>query len=127
MGQYFKAINTKKQEYVCPWCIDCGAKLWEWAANPQGAIFTYLLRKSSSTGGGDYGGSQTQVIELNDLTDFSDVLAKGLAREGMNMEIPEEAMVGRWAGDPVYMIGDYDESNLYETSRTYRNISKRVG
>ncbi|MDB5392139.1 MAG: hypothetical protein JWM11_7785 [Planctomycetaceae bacterium] len=46
MGQYFAAVNTDKKEFVCPWCIGGGAKLWEWAANPTGAIFTLLLRKS---------------------------------------------------------------------------------
>ena len=53
MGQYFKAVNTDKQEYVCPWCIEGTAKLWEWAANTQGSIFTLLLRKSDQGGGGD--------------------------------------------------------------------------
>lgn len=56
MGQYFKAVNTDKKEYVCPWCIGGGAKLCEWAANSQGAIFTLLLRKSDEGGGGDFYG-----------------------------------------------------------------------
>jgi hypothetical protein len=36
MGQYFKACDLDKQEYICPWCVGGAAKLWEWAANPWG-------------------------------------------------------------------------------------------
>src|SRR5438874_1459845 len=54
MGQYFKAVNLDKKEYVCPWRLSGGAKLWEWSANAQGSIFTLLLRKSSEGGGGDF-------------------------------------------------------------------------
>jgi hypothetical protein len=50
MGQYFRPANVDKKEYVCPRCIGGFAKLYEWAANPQGAIFTMLLRKSSASG-----------------------------------------------------------------------------
>ena len=69
MGQYFKPVNLDKREYVCPWCIGGLAKLWEWAANPWGAIFVMLLRKSSGGGGGDYGAGPTQVISLDDNSD----------------------------------------------------------
>ena len=33
---------------------------------------------------------------------------------------------GRWAGDEVYLVGDYDSSELYEESRSYRNISREL-
>ena len=61
MGQYFVAINKDKKEYVCPWCLGGGAKLFEWAANPQGAIWTLLLRQSSEGGGGEYDGENSLV------------------------------------------------------------------
>ena len=96
MGQYFKAANTDKHEYVCPWCIGCTAKLWEWAANPHGSIFTLLLRKSDHGGGGD-----CQCFDTS-------------------------AVAGRWAGDRVCLIGDYDSSRLYEEMKSYRNISREV-
>lgn len=86
MGQYFKAVNTDKQEYICPWCIGGGAKLWEWAVNPQGSIFVWLLQKNPAQHDG-------------------------------------QKLAGRWAGDAVSLVGDYDESNLYERARRYRNIS----
>lgn len=36
---------------------------------------------------------------------------------------------GRWAGDKVYLVGDYDRSKLYdivETEKKFKNISKLV-
>ena len=97
MGQYFKAVNVSKQEVVCPWCLNGGAKLFEWAANPQGAVFTLLLRKSDDSGGGDF----------HDVT----------------FETDPAAIVGRWAGDRVVLIGDYDSGQLWERAKSYRNIS----
>ncbi|KAA1258576.1 hypothetical protein LF1_10980 [Rubripirellula obstinata] len=125
MGQYFKPVNTDKKEFVCPWCIGGGAKLWEWAANRQGAVFTLLLRQSGCTGGGDYGGQEPQVVELKDGDNIADIIAKGVVREGMSMPIPNESIVGRWAGDRVALIGDYDDSGIYSiASEQYRNISE---
>ena len=43
----------------------------------------------------------------------------------INLENPQFA--GRWAGDEVYLVGDYDESNLYEIAESeYHNISKEL-
>lgn len=129
MGQYFKAINLDKREVVCPWCLDGGAKLWEWAVNHQGAIFTLLLRQSSQTGGGDYGGPGMQTIELtgdNAAESLSEILAKGNAREGMAMPIPSCSVVGRWAGDRIAIVGDYDKSGLYQEAKQFTNISAQL-
>ena len=88
MGQYFKAVNLKKREYVCPWCLGGVAKLWEWSANPWGAVFPLLLRKSTEGGGGDY--------------------------HGPTYETDKTVIAGRWAGDPVVLVGDYDDSKLWD-------------
>lgn len=96
MGQYFKAINTDKHEYICPWCLGETAKLWEWANNRHGSIFTLLLRQSDRGGGGD-----CQCFETSQIA-------------------------GRWAGDRVCLIGDYDSSQLYDEAKSYRNISREV-
>ena len=41
------------------------------------------------------------------------------------MPIPKESIVGRWAGDRVTLVGDYDDSELYTTAtELYRNISE---
>lgn len=108
MGQYFKAVNTDKHEYICPWCIGGGAKLWEWAANPQGSIFTLLLRKSDEGGGGDFYGYH-----------------KGCG-EGGPITAPLSAIAGRWAGDRVFLLGDYDSSGLYQDLSAFRNISREL-
>lgn len=129
MGQYFKAVNLDKREYVCPWCIGGLAKLWEWAANPWGAIFVMLLRKSTGTGGGDYNAGPTQVISLDQCSD-PDTLLKmiraGVAREGQPISLPPDSTVGRWAGDRVALVGDYDDSGLWNELPSYRNISAEV-
>ena len=82
MGQYFRAVNLDKKEYVESWSIGCGAKLWEWCVNRQAGIFPFLLRKSSEGGGGD--------------------IQK------------EYHTAGRWAGDRIVLIGDYDSSHLWD-------------
>jgi hypothetical protein len=126
MGQYFKAVNLDKREVVCPWCLNGGAKLLEWAVNRYGAVFTLLLRQSSETGGGDYGGPGPQFIEMTEDTNIGEIIAKGLAREGMKMSVPSSSVVGRWAGDRITLIGDYDESGLWSKLKTYTNISEQL-
>ncbi|QDT38402.1 hypothetical protein [Stratiformator vulcanicus] len=127
MGQYFKAVNLDKKEVVCPWCLGGGAKLWEWAANPQGAVLTLLLRKSSEGGGGDYNSPPPQIVSIEDrAADIAAVVAAGITREGAPMVLPEDSVVGRWAGDRIVLIGDYDESKLWEELPSYRNISNEV-
>ena len=107
MGQYFKAVNIDKKEYVCPWCMHGGAKLWEWAANTQGAVFTLLLRKSDGSGGGDYYGYRRGYDE--------------------GSPVPEhDAIVGRWAGDRVMLVGDYDSSKLWDDLPQFRNVTEEL-
>ena len=106
MGQYFRPVNTDKKEFVCPWCIKGGAKLWEWAANKQGSIFTLLLRKSDGSGGGDFFGYH-----------------KGY---GEGSPVHEHGIVGRWAGDRVMLVGDYDTSEIYQAADGYRNVSEEL-
>ena len=108
MGQYFKAVNLDKKEYVCPWCIGAGAKFWEWAANNEGAIFTLLLRKSDEGGGGDFYGYR-----------------KG-CDEGGPIRCPLSCIAGRWAGDRVALVADYDSSKLWDALPRYRNISEQL-
>jgi len=95
MGQYFRAVNLDKKEYVCPWRIGGVAKLWEWCVNKWAGIFPFLLRKSSEGGGGD--------------------IQKGYKT------------AGRWAGDRITLIGDYDESRLWDKlEKDYKDISKQL-
>ena len=95
MGQYFKAVNLEKKEYVCPWAIGGVAKLWEWCVNSQAGIFPFLLRQSSEGGGGD--------------------IKK------------EYKTAGRWAGNRVVLIGDYDQTKLWDKlEKEYSDISQEL-
>lgn len=127
MGQYFKAVNATKREFVCPWCLGGGAKLWEWAASAKGSIFVVLLRRSTESGGGDYNAGGTVELDMSKHTTASlhETIMAGVRKEGAPFT-PDE-IVGRWAGDKVYLVGDYDDSKLYElASEEFNNISPQV-
>ena len=96
MGQYFKLVNEDKKEVVVSWDIAGGAKFYEWLYNNQARVLVWLLRQSSEGGGGD----------LNDWTRCE--------------------TLGRWAGDRVSLVGDYDESKLYDKAERYKDISKQL-
>jgi uncharacterized protein CbrC (UPF0167 family) len=132
MGQYFKAVNEDKEEVVCPWCLGGGAKLWEWAANPYGSVFTLLLRRSSAGGGGDYYGYRTQEIHPDPAggeppeTAIAAAMRRTGALEGAPVTGPAHAVVGRWAGDRVMLVGDYDSSGIWDRLHEYQNITEEL-
>jgi uncharacterized protein CbrC (UPF0167 family) len=132
MGQYFKAVNEDKREVVCPWCLGGGAKLWEWAANPYGSVFTLLLRRSSAGGGGDYYGYRMQEIHVDPARDeppetaIAAAMRKTGAMEGAPITGPADAIVGRWAGDRVMLVGDYDDSGIWDRLHEYQNITEEL-
>ena len=88
MGQYFKLVNLDKKEVVNAWDTGGGAKFWEWLYNIQARVLIWLLRQSDSDGGGD-------IPEA---------------------ERARYTTLGRWAGDRVTLIGDYDASGLWHTA-----------
>lgn len=98
MGQYFKLINLDKKEQVIPWSIKCVAKFYEWVYGEHLKLLAYLLRKSDELGGGDI------------ITD----------------NLKELKYCGRWAGDRVLLIGDYDSSKLWSKTENYVDISKEL-
>ncbi len=65
-----------------------------------------LLRKSDEGGGGDFFGYH-----------------KGY---GEGSPVPADAIAGRWAGDRIVMIGDYDSSKLWGETPRYRNIAREL-
>ena len=89
-----------------------------------------MLRKSSASGGGDYYGYGTQNIHLDNshdsVTTLIEALRAGVAAEGQPLTPLPETTVGRWAGDRVVLVGDYDESKIWDALPTYRNISAEV-
>ena len=55
---------------------------------------------------------------------FPYLLRKSNERGGGDINLENPQFAGHWAGDEVYLVGDYDASNLYEIANTqYRNIS----
>ena len=96
-----------------------------------GAIFTMLLRKSSATGGGDYYGARSRDIHLGpdsaaNADRLTHLVLAGVAMEGQPAPSVPDTTVGRWAGDRVALVGDYDESKLWEQLPTFRNITADV-
>ena len=90
MGQYFKIVNVDKQEVVTAWGLGTVAKFWEWFYNHPAGVFVWLLRTSDGDGGGDIPAE----------------------------ERPQYTTLGRWAGDRITLIGDYDSSGLWYDAET---------
>jgi hypothetical protein len=46
---------------------------------------------------------------------------------GGDIRLEHPCFAGRWAGDEVYLVGDYDASKLYEIANAeYHNISREL-
>jgi len=127
MGQYYRAVNLDRCEYVCPWCVGCGAKFWEWVANPQGAILAFLLRMSDESGGGDVPCAEflddpvcgPKPMEMH-KTLMSPITTEPDDRQN------KYSVIGSWVGDRIALVGDYDSTELYKHARTFRNISEQL-
>lgn len=82
MGQYYKLINTQKKEFVCPWCVGGGAKLWEWAASPHGALLTLLQQRNADS-------EETSVIEDLRLVKSNEAITAPFPNVAVNIIQPE--------------------------------------
>ena len=102
MGQYFLVVNTTKREFLHPHKFGDGFKLMEFGCSSLGTMtaLALLLRQSSETGGGDWTPEHYGG---------------------------ENELVGSWVGDSLVIVGDYDESGLFDTAlNDYRDISSRI-
>jgi hypothetical protein len=55
---------------------------------------------------------------------FPYLLRKSNEGGGGDIKLENPHYAGRWAGDEVYLVGDYDESNLWSIAESeYHNIS----
>ena len=109
MGQYFYVLNLDKCQYLDPHCFGDGLKLLEFGCSSEGTMtgLALLLRKSSEGGGGDFD-------------------PDGYRGEGIPYRNSIE-IVGSWAGDRTAIVGDYDESELYQEARaSWQNVSHYV-
>lgn len=56
---------------------------------------------------------------------FPYLLRKSNERGGGDIEAADPEYAGRWSGDQVYLVGDYDESGLFNKAREeFTNISR---
>lgn len=55
MGQYWRIVNVDKKEYLDPYMLGSGAKLWEQLADeaPSKALLVLVANMPESRGGGD--------------------------------------------------------------------------
>ena len=62
--------------------------------------------------------------EIGPMTGLAHLLGQSSDHSGMMFD---EDITGRWIGDHVVIVGDYDESKLYKTAEdTYTDISNQV-
>lgn len=108
MGQYYSLANLDTNEYIDPWTAGSGAKLWEFCMNDVTKLLPYLLGQGANGSGGDpyipWGQFETEDGEVD-----WEAHAAALDDACTNC--------GRWAGDRITVVGDYDESELYQTAR----------
>lgn len=120
MGQYWKAVNLDKKEYINPYRLDSGAKLWEQLANGVGdALIILCAAMPEHRGGGDldllenWHGTERTFPEHN------------LGPGPMPNTYPGIASrtIGRWAGDRIALVGDYakagDLPRKYKADKIY--------
>lgn len=99
MGQYFYIVNEDKQEFLHPHKLGSGLKFWEILANrtPTCAL-GFMLFKSSPAEYDNHAGTHVPYKHL-----------------------------GRWAGDRITIVGDYDDSKLYnKAEESFTDISDEV-
>lgn len=102
MGQYHYVCNMDKKEFLHPHTMGDGLKLMEFGPSAHGTMLglALLLACSNGRGGGDF-------------RIWNDPYDDGRKVEGL---VPEdndlaEAVIGRWAGDRIAIIGDYSETD----------------
>ena len=97
MGQYFIVVNLDKKQFIHPHKFGDGLKLLEFGCSGCGTLTALTLLLRQSTDGG--GG------------DYSG----------------DNEFVGSWAGNKITIVGDYDESKLFEKAfEEYEDISIEI-
>ncbi len=97
MGQYFFIVNMDKKQYLHPHRFGDMLKAVELASGTN-TLRALAMLLTKSTGGG--GG------------DFAE---------------DPEGIIGSWAGDRIWIVGDYDSSKLFEKAEEeYEEMSPKV-
>jgi hypothetical protein len=99
--QFFAPVNLDKKEYLDPLKIGDGT-LFDWCADQQSGLLSFLLRKSSEKG------KESIYKDSFDIT-------------------KDYQTAGRWAGDRVILLGEFDESGLWEKlKKEFKDITEQV-
>lgn len=118
MGQYYVIVNESKREYLDPWNAGSGAKLWEISMNDVTKMLPYLLARGSDASGGD------PRIPWGPFEDDDGTVDWGAYGEALEAAYPN---LGRWSGDRIAVVGDYDPSGLYNEAReSFAEITEEV-
>lgn len=92
MGQYWRPVNLTKKEFIDPYKLGAGLKLWEQLANTPGvgaALIVLLAVMPERRGGGD---------------------------------LAADPIIGHWAGDKVVFVGDYSEDGDFKSTPKFSTI-----
>jgi len=125
MGQYWKIVSLSKKEFIDPYKLGCGAKLWEQLANHPGtpaALFILCAAMPEPRGGGDF--------DMNDNWHGPERTSEYNISPGpMPDSYPEIARrtIGRWAGDRIAVVGDYAEDSDLEPEDDANQIYSKCG
>jgi hypothetical protein len=107
-GQYHILLNLDTQEYIDPREMGSGQKLFELCMNDVSRLLPYLLSQSANASGGDPRIPWGEFEQTDGSIDW-ETYHKALDEAFPNC--------GRWAGDRITVVGDYDESGLYHEAR----------
>lgn len=125
MGRYYLIANQDRQEYVRP----ASKKLRAIVLNDP-ALLPYLLKQTDVDGQGTGDLLIPRDKYPEDLQGQPRELAKWLDSDGYQKRIDERwPHAGRWAGDRICVIGDYDSSGFFdeiEASDEWEDITDPV-
>ncbi|MEM0112968.1 MAG: hypothetical protein QW253_00015 [Metallosphaera sp.] len=129
MGQYFILVNLDKKEYVETNIL----KLWEWCANNEARLLPWLLAKGPQSGTElcNFDPEMQKATEIYLNSKDKEERTKALETINKIASTPIGrgyfSTCGRWSGDRIVLVGDYDESGLYGIAKKeYKNITVDV-
>jgi len=126
MGQYWKAVNLDKKEYLNPHKLGCGLKLVEQVWNSPGtgtALIILCAAMPERRGGGDLDLSENWHGPERTFPEHN--MGPGPMPEGY--QTIAHRTIGRWAGDRIALIGDYAEDGDLAPEHEASTIYGRCG
>ena len=127
MGQYFKAVNLDKREYVCLRCMLGNGRLSEWFINGHDDIFSLLTCTTDDADGEDGEEPPDYIIASADRSVvIAEVRYKSIDAVEASKPSTAFSVVGRWAGDHVRLLRDGDTSDLWQLLPSFCNISHQL-